>query len=89
MTVEHSRPSVGTTATLVARAIGVVEQVSVQNPSAVSVYLGGAGVTSSAYGYALAPSETFTADLPVGAALYGVVATTTSTVNVLHIGFGA
>lgn len=89
MTVEHSRPSVGTSATVVARAIGVVEQVSVQNPSAVVVYLGGAGVTTSAYGFALSPNETFTADLPPGATLYGVVAATTSSVGVLHIGLGA
>lgn len=88
MTVEHSRPSVGTTATLVAQAIGAVEQVSVQNPSSVIVYLGGAGVTTSAYGFSLSPAETFTADLPPGAKLYGVVATTTSSVNVMHIGFG-
>ncbi len=89
MTVEHSRPSVGVAATLVARAVGVDEQVSVQNPTAQIVYLGGTGVTASAYGFALSPAETFTVDLPRGAVLYGVVATTTSTVNVLHVGPGA
>lgn len=50
MSVEHSRPSVGTTATIVARAIGTTEQVSVQNPSAVSVFLGGSfPVTQTVY----------------------------------------
>lgn len=51
MTVEHSRPSVGTTATLIAQGIGTTEQVCVQNSSAVAVYLGGAGVTTASYGF--------------------------------------
>lgn len=89
MTVEHSQPSVGTSATAVARAIGVTEQISVHNPSSVAAYLGGSGVTTSAYGCVLNPSETFTADLPPGSTLYGVVATTTSTVRVMQIGLGA
>ena len=89
MTVEHSQPSVGTSATAVAKAIGVTDQVSVQNTSAVSIYLGGSAVTTSSYGCVLSPSEVFTADLPPGATLYGVVATTTSTVHVMQIGLGA
>lgn len=89
MTVEHTRPAVGVAATVVARAIGTTEQVSVQNSSAVSVFLGGSGVTTASYGCVIAPSEIFTVDLPPGAALYGVVATTTSSVGVLQVGLGA
>ena len=60
MTVEHSRPSVGIAATVVARAIGTTEQISVQNSAAVALYLGGAGVTTASYGCVLQPSEMFT-----------------------------
>ena len=88
MTVEHSRPAVGTSATVVARAIGTTEEVSVDNATAQTVYLGGAGVTTSSYGIALAPGDTFTTDLHPGDALYAVAAVT-STVGVLHIGQGA
>lgn len=89
MSVEHSRPTVGTTATVVARAIGTTEQVSVDNATAVPVFLGGAGVTPSSYGIVLPPGGTFTTDLHPGDALYGVVSAVTSTVGVLHIGQGA
>ena len=89
MSLAHERVSVGTTATqLSSNYAGKDGQtVSVQNPStSVIVYLGGAGVTTTSYGYALGTSSDMSVDLQTGEELYAVVAASTLTVNVLRQG---
>lgn len=54
MAVTHAQTTVSTTAATLGRVTSN-EALTVQNNSAVTVYLGGPGVTTSAYGYALAP----------------------------------
>ena len=95
MAVEHARVTVGATATLLSTTVVqdtglpvVRHTTSVQNPtgSGKTVYLGGAGVTSTDYGFALAEGSDWTTDLQPGEAMYGVVASATATVNVLRVG---
>jgi hypothetical protein len=89
MSLAHERVSVGTTATqLSSNYSGKDGQtVSVQNPSAsVTVYLGGEGVTTTSYGFALAPLSDMSIDLQDGEKLFAVVASSTLTVNVLRQG---
>lgn len=89
MSLSHERVSVGTTATqLSSNYSGKDGQtVSVQNPSTtVTVYLGGEGVTTSSYGYALGVVSDMSIDLQDGEKLYAVVASSTQTVNVLRQG---
>lgn len=89
MSLGHERVSVGTTATqLSSNYSGKDGQtISVQNPSAsVSVYLGGEGVTTTSYGYVLGTNSDMSIDLADGEKLYGVVASSTLTVNVLRQG---
>lgn len=89
MSLAHERVSVGTTATqLSSNYAGKDGQtVSVQNPSSsVTVYLGGEGVTTSSYGYALGVLSDMSIDLQDGEKLYAVVASSTLTVNVLRQG---
>lgn len=87
MAIAHARISVGTTATLLEQARAgdpTGELVLVQNPDAAkTVYVGGPGVTTSAYGHALGPAAVLSLPLDSGEAVYGVVATGTATVNVL------
>jgi hypothetical protein len=89
MSLAHERVSVGTTATqLSSNYAGKDGQtVSVQNPSSsVTVYLGGEGVTTTSYGYALGVLSDMSIDLQDGEKLYAVVASSTQTVNVLRQG---
>jgi len=91
MAINHGIVSVGTTATLLTvAALGGGKDGStilVQNPSGgVSVYLGGAGVTSSSYGYILAANSNISIELNQDEALYGVVASSTQSVAVLRQG---
>lgn len=62
----------------------------VKNPGSVTVYLGGSDVTADTVaatgGYPLAPGESLPFDSPAGEVLYGIVAASTSTVNVLRRG---
>lgn len=89
MALAHERVSVGTTATLLSSTYAGKDgqTILVQNPSAsVVVYLGGAGVTTTSYGYALGVSSDMSIDLKDGETLYAVVAASTLTVNVLRQG---
>lgn len=89
MALAHERVSVGTTATLLSSTYAGKDgqTILVQNPSAsVVVYLGGAGVTTSSYGFALGVSSDLSVDLKDGETLYAVVAASTLTVNVLRQG---
>lgn len=88
--------TVGTTATVLSLTSGFSDLInynqsgqslSVQNPSSsVTVYLGGSNVTSSVYGYALLPGQTYTIDLRAGEHLYAAVASGTQQVNVIRTG---
>ena len=89
MALAHERVSVGTTATLLSSTYAGKDgqTILVQNPSAsVVVYLGGAGVTTTNYGFALGVSSDLSVDLKDGETLYAVVASSTLTVNVLRQG---
>lgn len=89
MALSHQRVSVGTTATLLSTsAVGRNGQtVLVQNPAGgVDIYIGGAGVTTSSYGYLLSAGAAFAIELTFNEAIYGVVASSTQTVNVLRQG---
>ena len=89
MAVSHQRVSVTTAATkLTADADGRDGQtISVQNPTGgATVFLGGTGVTTSAYGYELIGGTSFTVELQQGEQVFGVVASSTQTVNVLRQG---
>lgn len=89
MAVTHNIVSVGTTATVISTAANDREghSVLVQNPSAsTTVYIGGAGVTTTDYGCALAGGADISVDLQQGEILYGVVASSTQNVNVLRAG---
>ena len=54
--------------------------------SRVTTYLGGANVTSSSYGFALAAGQSISFDLTAKDVLYAAVAAGTSPLNVLHLG---
>jgi hypothetical protein len=89
MALTHERVSVTTTATLLSASVSGRDgqTVMIQNPSAGSItYLGGVGVTSTSYGYALAAGSDMSIDLQNGETLYGVVASSTNTVNVIRQG---
>ncbi len=90
MAINQARVSVAATATIVSNATNSGRSglsVAIQNPSdSVTVYLGTSSVTTIAYGHALLPLSTFTIDLAQGEILYGIVASSTQTVNVLTQG---
>jgi hypothetical protein len=89
MPISHSRISVGTSATKLTNDYDgrSGQTINVQNPAdGVSVYLGGADVTTTSYGYLLGPSTSFSVELQYGEKLYAVVASGTQTVNVLRQG---
>jgi len=89
MAVTHARVSVGTTATkLTSDADGKDGQtINVQNPAGgVDVYLGGDGVTTSAYGYLLKADSSFSIELQDDEKLYAVVTSSTQTVNIIRQG---
>jgi hypothetical protein len=89
MAVTHNIVSIGTTATVISTAANDRDghSVLVQNPSAsTTVYIGGAGVTTTSYGVALAGGADMSIDLLQGEILYGVVTSSTQNVNVLRAG---
>lgn len=89
MAISHERVSVGTTATQISSNYAGKDgqAVSVQNPAAgATVYIGGEGVTTTSYGYSLAGGTDMAVQMQDGEKLYGVVATSTQTVNVLRQG---
>jgi len=71
--VTHAQTTVSTTAVALGR-VSSNEALTVQNNSAVTVLLGGPTVTTSVYGYALAPGGVIAVDLPPGNALYAIAA---------------
>ena len=89
MAVSHARVSVGTTATqLTSDYDGKDGQtINVQNPAGgADVYLGGAGVTTTSYGYLLKADTNFSIELQDDEKLYAVVTTSTQTVNIIRQG---
>jgi hypothetical protein len=89
MALTHGIVSVGTTATLLsaAEAGRDGQTVLVQNPSGgVNVFLGGAGVTTTSYGYLVVAGSAFAIDLQNGESLFAVVATSTQSVSVIRQG---
>lgn len=59
----------------------------IQNPLAnATVYLGGAGLSASNYGYALEAGSTMSIQLQINEELFGVVAGSSYTVNVIRQG---
>jgi hypothetical protein len=59
--------------------------ISIQNVSGIAVYLGDSTVTSSSYGYLLAPSATFTADLDPRDEIYAISASGTPNVATIKV----
>ena len=95
MAIQGLRVTVSTTATLLTSTTPSDsvfynqkgQTVLVQNPSStVTVYVGGSDVTSSIYGYSLAPLDILSIDIDSGEGLYAAVATNTQQVNVLRKG---
>jgi len=89
MAISHARPTVTTTASAIASGTNdrSGQSVLVQNPSAgATVYLGGSGVTSSSYGYALAGGSDISIDLSGGESLYAITASGSQQINVLRQG---
>lgn len=92
----HALVTVGTTAVNllagVADTVGfgdekvVSRSLSVQNVSDATIYLGGPGVTTASYGYALAAGATIGFDLMNRDTLYAVSAAGGKSVAVLHLG---
>ena len=61
--------------------------VTIQNVDASAyVYLGGEGVTSSDYGYRLAPGSAWSVELPGLDALYAITDTNSSRVAIIKMG---
>lgn len=95
MAVTHAQIEVGTMATELtavdtSNTFGEVGQsLLVQNEdNNVAVYIGDVDVTSSVYGFKLsaATSQIFPITLAPGEQIYGIVASGTATVNVIHQG---
>ena len=91
MAINHAIVSVGSTATLltVAASGGGKDgsTILIQNPSGgQAVYIGGAGVTTSSYGFILAVNSNISIELNQDEAVYGVVASSTQSVAVLRQG---
>jgi hypothetical protein len=91
MAIRHGTVTVGTEATDLTSAIPDTRDFSkhtvlLQNNTGVTVYLGGPGVTTSDFGYALAPGVDYSMDLLDGDVLFGVVDAAPVDVHVLHSG---
>jgi hypothetical protein len=89
MPVSHNRISVTTEATKLTNDFDGRDgqTINVQNPTGgVDVYLGGAGVTTTDYGYLLKADTSFSIELQDDEKLYAVVASGTQTVNVIRQG---
>lgn len=81
MSMTSAQVSVGTTATVLVTGIKGSAELTIKNAGAASVFLGGSGVTTTT-GLDLASGATV--GLTVHESLYGIVATGTVTVHVLH-----
>lgn len=91
MAIKHSVVSVGTTATALhsgnGRITGQKFTIMVQVPTGgATVYLGGAGVTTTNYGYALAAGGDYSLDMNPSETLYGVVASGTQSAYIIKQG---
>lgn len=89
--IKHGLVSVGTTATALNTAdtsFGAQKAtLLIQNPTGgATVYIGGAGVTTTSYGYILAAQGELSIDILADEVVYGVVATSTQNVAVLKQG---
>lgn len=83
--VLYTRVTVATTATLIftAPATGSMARVLVRNPSAVSVYVGDAAVTT-ANGFEIAAGDSLGINLNSGDPLFGIVASATQVVYTIR-----
>lgn len=93
MTVAHQKVLIGTMPTsLVAGVLHtrntyeVVRSLVVQNSNGPTVYLGGPEVTTTDYGYALAPNAEMAFDLSLGDEPHALVAEGIGEVRLLHLG---
>ncbi len=91
MTIKHATVTVATTATALNTAVtkdGTPSMtMSIQVPTGgATVYVGGAGVTTTAYGYAIAAGGVLTIEMGQDEVLFGVVAASTQAVYVLRQG---
>lgn len=89
MALVHGVVTVGTTATLLSavEAGRDGQTVLVQNPTGgANVFLGGAGVTTTSFGFLITAGSAFAIDLQIGESLFGVVATSSQSVSVLQQG---
>jgi len=94
MAINGLRITVGTSATPLTPTLFVDPiksnqagiSILVQNTSSVTVFLGGADVTTTVYGFALAANQSIAIDLQSDELLYATVASGTQTVNVLRQG---
>lgn len=89
--IKHGLVSVGTTATALNTAdtspSAKKVTILVTNPTGgATVYLGGAGVTTTSYGYILAAQGELSIDINADEVIYGVVASSTQNVAVLKQG---
>jgi hypothetical protein len=88
MALAHERVTVASTATLLSSnsAGRDGQSLLIQNPStSAALYLGGAGVTTTNYGYLLVSGGEMSITLQNAESLYGVVAST-SIVNIIRQG---
>lgn len=89
MSVRHASVTVGTTATSLIAGVSDINanrSIVLTNKGAVSVFVGGSDVTTSAYGYELAAGGELALDLKSGDVPYGIAASAGQTVRVLHTG---
>jgi hypothetical protein len=94
MSVKHETLTVGTTPTALTtnrpdtsgNNYEVARSVVISNEGAVSVFIGGAGVTSTDYGFRLSAGATLAFDLIRSDSPMAVVASGTAVVRVLHLG---
>lgn len=94
MAVKHSSVTVGDEAGSLLAGVAdeggnnydVARSVVLTNASGATVYVGGPGVTTTEYGYALASGASLSLDLGLEDIPFAVVATGTATVRVLHLG---
>lgn len=91
MAVRHKTVSVGTSATALQPPFDNDEATishSIQNASAVTVYIGGADVTPTDYGFALATGKEISMDITAGSPAYAVVASGSEDVYLLSVELG-
>jgi len=91
MAIKHSVVSVGTTATALhagnGRLTGHKFTIMVQVPTGgATIYLGGSGVTTTNYGYALVAGGDYALDMNPSETLYAVVATGTQSAYIIKQG---